>query len=295
MYIYKHFIVYFQICYVLLVSENRKLILMYLANDVIQNSKRKGPEYGKEFASTLPQIFKHIGESCVTDKLVRNVRRILDIWDERGVYDTTKLDECREAFETAYSNALLKKRKTVSDNGNVTKIVNETVNTENDAKISSNDLKSNLIASLTAIAAIKRSSHPSKQKIKKKRSNSSSRNVKTNIAKSYAKEKTKQSTSNLNNDNDGDSSFVPMGEAPEPEELISVLGSMDYTASSDADVRELIAKLPQEISDSNHIHKLATRQSAIMYLTQVCSTYFQDSQFSVNILQIKLLMVWLFV
>lgn len=252
-------------------SENRKLILMYLANDVIQNSKKKGPEYGKEFSSTLPQVFKHIGETCFADKLVRNLRRILDIWEERGVYDASKLEECRQAFETAHSNATANKRKTVSGNGNDTELgkiatINNT--SANNSKNSSKDLKSSLIASLAAIAATKRASDSSKQKSKRKRSNSSGTNF-SNIVKPYGKEKIVQSTSNSNTDNDGSSPYVPMGEAPEPEELIRVLEGMEQTASSDADVRELIAKLPQEISDVNHIHKLSTRQSAVEFLAQV--------------------------
>ena len=42
----------------ILVSGSRQLALMYLANDVIQNSKRKGPEYGVEYERVLPKAFK---------------------------------------------------------------------------------------------------------------------------------------------------------------------------------------------------------------------------------------------
>lgn len=31
---------------------------MYLANDVIQNSRKKGPEFAKEFKSILPKCFE---------------------------------------------------------------------------------------------------------------------------------------------------------------------------------------------------------------------------------------------
>lgn len=33
---------------------------MYLANDVIQNSKRKGPEFTKDFAPVIVEAFKHV-------------------------------------------------------------------------------------------------------------------------------------------------------------------------------------------------------------------------------------------
>jgi len=31
-------------------------MFMYLGNDVIQNSKKKGPEYSKEFGKILPKV-----------------------------------------------------------------------------------------------------------------------------------------------------------------------------------------------------------------------------------------------
>lgn len=69
---------------------------MYLANDVIQNSKKKGPEYGKEFGKCLEKIFTHIGETCsADDKTLKSLGRILNIWEERGVYDGKHIKEFR--------------------------------------------------------------------------------------------------------------------------------------------------------------------------------------------------------
>lgn len=41
-------------------SLSKKLTLIYLANDVIQNSRKKGPEYMNEFAPVLKQAFESI-------------------------------------------------------------------------------------------------------------------------------------------------------------------------------------------------------------------------------------------
>lgn len=73
---------------------------MYLANDVIQNSKKKGPEYGKEFQKVLHKAFQHIGETCSTsdNKTIASLDRILKIWDERQVYDTKMVQGFREAL-----------------------------------------------------------------------------------------------------------------------------------------------------------------------------------------------------
>lgn len=72
---------------------------MYLANDVIQNSKKKGPEYGKEFGKILKNAFTHIGETCSGDeKTIGSLGRILKIWGERGVYEENQIVEYKNAL-----------------------------------------------------------------------------------------------------------------------------------------------------------------------------------------------------
>lgn len=39
---------------------SRKLTFLYLANDVIQNSKKKGPEFTQDFAPVIVDAFKHV-------------------------------------------------------------------------------------------------------------------------------------------------------------------------------------------------------------------------------------------
>lgn len=46
-------------------KSNRKLTFLYLANDVIQNSKRKGPEFTREFESVLVDAFSHVARYVV--------------------------------------------------------------------------------------------------------------------------------------------------------------------------------------------------------------------------------------
>lgn len=71
---------------------------MYLANDVIQNSKKKGPEYGKEFQKVLQKAFHHIGETQPDNKTVSSLDRILKIWEDRMVYDAKLVQGFREAL-----------------------------------------------------------------------------------------------------------------------------------------------------------------------------------------------------
>lgn len=71
-------------------------MFMYLANDVIQNSKKKGPEFGKEFETVLPKAFEHM--KGFDEKTRERLNRLLQIWEERGVYDKTQITEFKTAF-----------------------------------------------------------------------------------------------------------------------------------------------------------------------------------------------------
>lgn len=74
------------------VKSKKKIALMYLCNDILQNSRRKGSEYSKEFQAVLPQAFMH----CCQDqdpKTVEMLKRILSIWLDRGVYTAPVVDK----------------------------------------------------------------------------------------------------------------------------------------------------------------------------------------------------------
>lgn len=69
---------------------SHRLTLFYVANDVIQNSK-------KHNALVYPQAFKpFLNSSMIYVKengIKKKVQRILEIWRERGVYDDDFIDE----------------------------------------------------------------------------------------------------------------------------------------------------------------------------------------------------------
>lgn len=77
-------------------KDSKKLTHMYLANDVIQNSRKKGPEYGEEFASVLIKAFEHMSE-C-DEKTVNSLERLLGIWTDREIYNKLKITEFRHAL-----------------------------------------------------------------------------------------------------------------------------------------------------------------------------------------------------
>ncbi|XP_055910127.1 regulation of nuclear pre-mRNA domain-containing protein 1B [Eupeodes corollae] len=197
------------------VPESKKLTFMYLANDVIQNSKKKGPEYGREFGIVLQKVFAYIGDNCRNEKLLGSLGRILNIWEERGVYDFKLIADFRAKLNrTAEQIEPPPKEK------------------EKDHK---------------------------EKKLKRTRSTSSS----------DKKEKVSKPEDGNGVTEIDLSPHLPLGEPPEPEELIKALMEIENSASSDAIVRERIANLPPEISEITCLAKLEDKDAAKALATQV--------------------------
>ncbi|GAB4847335.1 hypothetical protein Ancab_026391 [Ancistrocladus abbreviatus] len=63
----------------------QKIPLLYLANDILQNSKRKGNEFVTEFWKVLPAAVKDVVEKG-NDQGKNVVSRLVKIWEERRVF-----------------------------------------------------------------------------------------------------------------------------------------------------------------------------------------------------------------
>ncbi|XP_053309633.1 regulation of nuclear pre-mRNA domain-containing protein 1B [Spea bombifrons] len=77
---------------------SRKLTFLYLANDVIQNSKRKGPEFTREFETALLDAFTHVSSEA-EDGCRKALERLLHIWQERSVYTADFIQQLRSAID----------------------------------------------------------------------------------------------------------------------------------------------------------------------------------------------------
>lgn len=71
---------------------------MYLANDVIQNSKKKGPEYTREFGQVLKKAFQLLSNIKCSERTKTKLDRILNIWEERNVYDRKTVEDYKRTF-----------------------------------------------------------------------------------------------------------------------------------------------------------------------------------------------------
>ncbi|KAM3923958.1 regulation of nuclear pre-mRNA domain-containing protein 1B [Leptodactylus fuscus] len=79
-------------------KSSRKLTFLYLANDVIQNSKRKGPEFTREFENVLLDAFSHVSSEA-DDGCRKPLERLLHIWQERSVYTADFIQQIRLALD----------------------------------------------------------------------------------------------------------------------------------------------------------------------------------------------------
>ncbi|XP_017064602.1 regulation of nuclear pre-mRNA domain-containing protein 1B [Drosophila eugracilis] len=223
------------------VPEPKKLTFMYLANDVIQNSKKKGPEYGRDFNHVLGKVFAHIGEKCGSDKLLGSLGRILNIWLERGVYDPKAIADWRSRLHRESAGSSNGK-----SNGNSEKPEKEREKPEKSEKSERREKR-------------KHEDRHSKSKRSRHHAQSSSTSMPPPSEEVVVVEP----------ENGHTPPYLPLGEPPEPEELIKALTSIENSASSDAVVRERIAKLPQEISEISCISKLEDKDKAKALAVQV--------------------------
>lgn len=83
-------------------KSNRKLTFLYLANDVIQNSKRKGPEFTREFESVLVDAFSHVAREA-DEGCKKPLERLLNIWQERSVYGGEFIQQLKLSMEDSRS------------------------------------------------------------------------------------------------------------------------------------------------------------------------------------------------
>ncbi|KAL1450791.1 hypothetical protein WDU94_003111 [Cyamophila willieti] len=166
-------------------DDHRKLTLMYLANDVIQNSKKKGPEYGKEFGHVLRRAFYF----C---------RRLSLLGQDAEQF----IASFRQAFNAALEPQA--KRRKVSESA---------------ANSGEYDLDGLTPDRVTKLSSPKPVAEPR--------------------------------------------------ECPETQELIKVLTDLETSASSDAHIREKIAKLPPEVSEISLLAKVQDRVAAENLSAQV--------------------------
>lgn len=66
----------------------RRVHMLYLANDILQNSRKKGPEFQASFFNVLPRALKHALKDF-DDTSRGKVSRLITVWDDRKVFGSS--------------------------------------------------------------------------------------------------------------------------------------------------------------------------------------------------------------
>ena len=214
----------------------RKLTAMYLANDVVQNSKKKGPEFAKEFGHVLKKSFDHLSSLKLDDKTIVSLARLISIWMERQIFDRKILHEITRIWEhkrktgkqLLQSEHISPKRR--SQEVSAGSGSEERRKSRDAAEIDVDDM---LDASMEAAVAAEKSK-PVPQAVE---------------------------ILTLSPRQGGSPGS---GDPPEPEELIQALQDLENSASSDAVVREKIAKLPPEVSEVTKLEGIKSAEAQVL-------------------------------
>src|SRR5208282_5189737 len=80
-------------------SASRKLSLVYLANDVVQQSRaRKKDEFPRAFAGIIAEAME-IAYRGTTLDVQNKLRRVANVWRERGVFELAVLADIEQKLE----------------------------------------------------------------------------------------------------------------------------------------------------------------------------------------------------
>lgn len=243
---------------------NRKLTMLYLANDVVQNSKKKHPEISKEFGSVMVKVMSHLSHVKDIDaKTVKSVARLLTIWQDRNIFEPKVQSEMAKIWT---AKSLEASNKEGNDNG--TSTPPPTKKQKLDSRRNSSGVHSSTGSSSGGERTPQKTPHQQPKSPK-----STSQQIKEILHSSSPVSSSPPAGGgggSLKSPAGGAAGTVtPAGDPPEPEELIKAIQDLENAASSDAAVREKISRLPPEVSEPSHLDKIETAEEGRELLTKV--------------------------
>lgn len=224
---------------------DRKITFIYLANDILQNSRKKGSEFMSEFLKALPEAIENTSRLADT-KLRFTLERIFNIWKDRKIYRDEKIKEFKEILHS--------QPKCDDDSSDTTdKSLTPSKSKITITKLTRSDSNGNQKKNDETELKDPGADEARKRKISEDKSdNKTSETVSKTPKKSLKDEVLKELAS-------GGSTI----QAPEPLEIITMLQDLEKSASSDAVIREKIAKLPPKVIDVAAVKNLKDKKAAL--------------------------------
>lgn len=212
-------------------KSERKLTFIYLANDILQNSRKKGNEYMKEFSDVLVDAIENTAR--YSDNKTRfTLERILNIWKDRKIYSEEVIDSYRKVLHSVKS-----------------------IDTLNSPPINEGPVSP------------KQKSDKESQSPAKRRKTSSEDQVTKNESFTVQSALTSLLNKNPNSLREEVKKELLLNGAsiqtPDIIEMINLLQELEKSASSDAVVREKIAELPSRVNDINELKNIKDKNDAM--------------------------------
>ena len=79
--------------------------MMYLANDLVQNSRKKYPEVAKEFGTVMKLVFTHLVALNLDAKTQNSIDRLVNIWRDRQIFDKKIISDMSTVWESRAQKA----------------------------------------------------------------------------------------------------------------------------------------------------------------------------------------------
>jgi regulator of Ty1 transposition protein 103 len=79
----------------------RLMPLLYLANDIMQNSRKKGAEFCMGFSKVIPAAIQHVYTKEADEPTRKAIMRLLDVWQERMILSGSLINDLRKTLLTA--------------------------------------------------------------------------------------------------------------------------------------------------------------------------------------------------
>ncbi|XP_038070019.1 regulation of nuclear pre-mRNA domain-containing protein 1B-like [Patiria miniata] len=216
----------------------RKLVFIYLANDVVQNGKKKGAEFTKEFSTIIDHAFSHVLETAEDEKTKKALARVLSVWAERNVFSSQLLYKMTTLLSGEAPPPVKKARHSEPRHHHHHHRHHQHHHSQ----------------PAQASPAPPDSDSQNEEAAKKEK-----------FEASFG-EKFEELHGLLGEEQDGseeeEDEHVDPEDVPEADEIIQALNDMDNSASSDAVVREKIAKLPPEVQDVSLLDKIQEMEQA---------------------------------
>ncbi|XP_076959971.1 uncharacterized protein LOC143636200 [Bidens hawaiensis] len=102
-------------------QREQQVSFLYLANDILQNSRRKGSEFVNEFWKVMPSALKYVNEHG-DDNGKKAASRLVGIWDERRVFGSRGQNLKDEMLGKSPPTQLTSNGKTSNSNPNTNTI-----------------------------------------------------------------------------------------------------------------------------------------------------------------------------